>query len=70
MRHRAGIVVLLGVIGFFYCSDRVSKLPPLPEGLTVTETLREPTGRWIVGRFACACLSASGAVLLIFARSR
>jgi hypothetical protein len=70
MRQRAAIVVLLSVIGFFYCSDRVSKLPPLAEGLTVAETLREPAGRWIVGRFVCACLSASGAVLLIFARGR
>ena len=68
MKQWGALAVLLGVIGFFYCSDRASKAPPLPEGLTVVETLRQPAGPWVMGRYACACLSAAGAVLLLFTR--
>ncbi len=70
MRQWGGLIVLVGVIGFFYCGDRVAKAPPLPEGLSVTRTLRQPAGPWIVGRFVCACVAASGAVILLFARNR
>ncbi len=70
MRQWGAFFILVGVIGFFYCSDRASKEPPVPEGLTVLETLHEPAGRWLVGRYVCACLSAGGAVVLLFGRSR
>jgi hypothetical protein len=36
----------------------------------VSATLRQPAGPWVLGRFVCACISASGAILLLFARSR
>ena len=54
MRNFGGILLILGVLGFFYASGQKDKHPALPEGLTVSETMRYPGGRWEMARYGAA----------------
>jgi hypothetical protein len=70
MRQAGALLVLVGVVGFFYCSGRLSTAPPVREGAGIVEMLREPAGRWDLARYASAFLGATGSVLLLFTRRR
>jgi hypothetical protein len=66
MRNRGGMLLVLGVAGFLYCSVRASDLPPLSTELSVTETLHEPRGRWEALRDVSVFVGACGALLVVF----
>lgn len=70
MRSFGAILVLAGILGFFYCSDRLSEAPPLPGGLTVRESLDQPAGRWELARYGCLGAAAFGLLLSLFPRGR
>jgi hypothetical protein len=70
MRSLGAILLLLGILGFFYCSSRLSEAPPLPEGLTVQESLDHPAGRWELARYGCLGGAAFGLLLSMFPRGR
>jgi hypothetical protein len=70
MRQVGGVLVLLGVVGFFYCSGKVADAPPVPKDMGIMESLHEPGGRWDVARYGCALVGATGSVLLVFTRGR
>jgi hypothetical protein len=70
MRQSGGILLILGIAGFFYCSSELAKAPPLKEGLSVRESLEEPAGRWDAGRYVALLAGGIGAVLLLVPRYR
>ena len=70
MRNFGLIVMLLGILGFFYCSSRGSRLEPVPEGKSVSETLEYEAGRWELGRYVCAGAGMIGLLLAFFPKGR
>lgn len=68
MRNRGGILLVIGIAGFIFCSVRASDLPPLDPALSITETLDTPRGRWEAARDASVFLGAVGALLAMFGR--
>lgn len=70
MRNFGGTLLLLGVIGFFYCSSQLEESGPPPEGLSISESFAHPTGRYEIGRWASACAAAFGGVMALFPKGR
>jgi hypothetical protein len=70
MRNFGAILLLLGVLGFFYASDRSEKAGPLPQGQTVTESLETTAGRWEMVRYGCAGAAFIGLLLALFPKGR
>ncbi len=70
MRNFGGILLLLGVLGFFYASSQLSALEPVPQGLDVRASLQYAAGRWDVFRYACAAAGGIGLLLALFPRGR
>jgi len=70
MRNFGGIVLILGVLGFFYAGGQKDKHPALPEGLTASETMRYPAGRWEVARYGAAGLALFGLLMAFFPKGR
>jgi hypothetical protein len=70
MRNFGGILVILGILAFFYSTSRLEDAAPLPEGLSVTEGLKEPAGRWEMARYACAGVAGFGLLMLLFPKGR
>lgn len=70
MRNFGGILLLAGIIGFFYCGSEMSKYEPVPEGKTAVESLGYPAGRYEVGRWASACAAGFGFLLAMFPKGR
>jgi hypothetical protein len=70
MRNFGGILLLLGILGFFYASSRLETLEPVPDGLSMREGLQYPAGRWAVAQYAIATVGGMGLVLLLFPKGR
>jgi hypothetical protein len=70
MRKKGAIALLLGIAGFFYCSSRLAELPPLPEGLSLSEGLREVAGRWDIARYGCGGVGLLGLLMTLFPKGR
>jgi hypothetical protein len=70
MRNFGGILLVVGVAGFLYCGSQLSTHEPVPEGLTVVETLEHPAGRYETGRWASACAAGFGLLMAVFPKGR
>jgi hypothetical protein len=70
MRNFGAVLLLLGVLGFFYASSKLDEVPPLTDRLTVTESLREPAGRWQMARFGAAVAGGFGLLMAMFPKGR
>lgn len=70
MRNFGGILLVLGFVGFLYCSSEMSKYGPVPEGLTISESLEHPAGRYEIGRWASACAGFFGVLMAMFPKGR
>jgi hypothetical protein len=70
MRNFGGLLLVLGVVGFFYCSARLSNLDPLPAGKSISESLQYTTGRFEVARYAAALAGGIGFLLALFPKGR
>jgi hypothetical protein len=70
MRNFGGILLLLGALGFFYCSGRLTNLEPVPPGLGVSDSLRYPAGRMELARYGSALLGGIGFILALFPKGR
>ena len=56
MRNFGGILLLLGILGSSTPRRGSTRLEPLPEGLSVSEGLKQPAGRWEMARYGCAAV--------------
>jgi hypothetical protein len=70
MRNLGGVLLLLGALGFFYCSARLSELDPVPAGLSVRDSLQYAAGRFDVARYVAAFFGAVGFLLALFPKGR
>jgi hypothetical protein len=70
MRNIGGILLILGVLGFFYCSSQLESLEPVPQGLSVGEGFEYPAGKWEVARYACGGLAGFGLLMAMFPKGR
>jgi hypothetical protein len=70
MRNLGGIVLLLGVLGFFYASSQLGDLEPVPQGLGIRDGLAYPAGRWEMARYGCAAVAAFGLLMALFPKER
>jgi hypothetical protein len=70
MRNFGAVLLVAGILGFFYCSDRLQRVPPLPEGMDVSESLSQPAGRWEMARYASAAAAGFGLLMALFPRGR
>ena len=70
MRSFGFILLLLGILGFFYASGRVEQAGALPDGLSIGDTLGQPGGRWAMARFGCLIAAMVGAILALFPKGR
>jgi len=70
MRNLGAILLLAGLLGFLYCSSRLSEVVPLPPGLSISDSLNEPAGRWEMARYGCGAAAAFGLLMTIFPKGR
>jgi hypothetical protein len=70
MRSFGAILLLLGVLSFFYASSRLDEVQPLPEGLSIGESLKEPAGRWEMARYGSAAVAGFGLLMAMFPKGR
>jgi hypothetical protein len=70
MRNMGVILLVLGILGFFYCSSRLEGLEPVPPGLSVGEGLKYPAGKWDVARYGCGGVAAFGLLMAFFPKGR
>jgi hypothetical protein len=70
MRNLGGILLLLGVLGFFYASSQQDKFEPVPAGLSVSESLKYPAARWEMARYGCAVVAGFGLLMAMFPKGR
>jgi hypothetical protein len=70
MRNFGGIMLLVGVLGFFYCTGQRDNYPALPEGLSLSDSMRQPAGKWDVGRYVCAGVAGFGLLMAFFPKGR
>ena len=70
MRSFGVILVVLGILGYFYVSSRLDDAQPLPEGLSISEGLKEPAGRWEMARYGCAAVAGFGLLMAMFPKGR
>jgi hypothetical protein len=70
MRNFGFVLLLVGVVGFFYCSSRASELAPLRAGLSVSESLETERGQWDAWRYAAAAAAFTGFVLAMVPQGR
>jgi len=70
MRNFGAVLMLLGILGFFYASSKLEEVPPLAERLTVAEGLKEPAGRWEMARYGAAVAAGFGLLMAMFPKGR
>jgi hypothetical protein len=70
MRNFGGILMLLGIFGFVYCSSQMDKYEPVPQGKSVGEAMEYPAGKWDVTRYACAGAAGFGLLMALFPKGR
>jgi len=70
MRNLGLVLLIVGILAFFYVSARLDDAEPLPEGLSIGESLKEPAGRWQMVRYACAGVAGFGLLMALFPKGR
>jgi len=70
MRNMGGLLLLVGALGFFYCSSQLSHLEAVPAGKSIGESLQYPAGKFEVGRYAAVMAAGVGFVLAMFPKGR
>jgi hypothetical protein len=70
MRNFGFVLLLLGILGFFYSSSRLDAVNPLPEGVSISESLRLPAGRWEMARYGCAAAATFGLLMAMVPKGR
>lgn len=70
MRNLGLILLLGGILAFFYCSTELSEIERLPASAGLSDYLRNPAGRLELGRYLAAGAAGIGAILALFPRGR
>jgi hypothetical protein len=70
MRNSGAILLVLGIGGFLYCSGRLEEVAPLPQGMSMSESLSQPAGRWELARYGSAAVAGFGLLMAMFPKGR
>jgi hypothetical protein len=70
MRTLGGLLLLIGAVGFFYCSSQLSELPPVPDGTSLGDYVRYESGKFELGRYVGMCAALVGILLALFPKGR
>lgn len=70
MRTLGALLLLVGIVGFFYCSSQMSGLAPIPEGTSLGDYVRTDAGRFELGRYLSLVSGLIGGLLSMFPKGR
>ena len=71
MKSFGYVLVLAGIVGFLVCGKKLDTLPPVPEGVSIEESLKfYETPRWEIGRYASVAGFAIGVILALLPSGR
>jgi len=70
MRNFGLMLMLAGVVGFFYCNSEMERFSPLPPGMSVTESLETDRGKWDAARYAAAAGAVARLLLAMLPQGR
>ena len=70
MRTLGALLLLVGIVGFFYCSSRLGGLDPVPEGVALHHYLEYDAGKYELGRYAGVMCALVGVLLSLFPKGR
>jgi hypothetical protein len=70
MRNFGGVLLLLGVLGFFYASAQLENYDPVPMGTSIGDSLRYPAGKWEVARYGALAAGGFGLLMALFPKGR
>jgi hypothetical protein len=66
-----GVVLLVGgLLAFFYCSTRMSGLAPVPAEVALGDYLQYETGKWELARYGSAMAALIGVLMSLFPKGR
>ena len=67
----SGLVLLVGgVLLFFYCSTQMSGLAPVPSDVPLGDYIEYEAGKWELYRYGAALLALIGALISLFPKGR
>ena len=69
MRNFGVVLLIGGLLGFYYCSQQASKAGTVPEGKSISESLEYDAGKWEVGRYACGAAAVFGLLLCMMPKA-
>jgi len=70
MRTLGALLLLVGIVGFFYCSSHMSGLAPIPDGTELGDYIRTDAGRYELGRYLSLMSGFIGLLLYFFPKGR
>jgi hypothetical protein len=70
MRTLGALLLLVGIVGFFYCSSHLSGLESIPEGTSLGNYLQYDAGKFELGRYLALIAGFIGILLSLFPKGR
>jgi hypothetical protein len=70
MRTLGGLLILVGIVGFFYCSSHLSGLESIPDGTSLGDYLQYEAGKFELGRYVALISALIGVLLSMFPKGR
>jgi len=64
------VLLAVGLAGVLWSGDRLGRVGPLPEGLTLEEHWDYPAGRLELLRYVSVCAAGIGVLLVFFPKGR
>lgn len=66
MRTLGLLLLVGGLVGFFYCSTRLSGFEPVPASVPIGDYMQYEAGKWELARYGSALATLLGIVLSLF----
>ena len=70
MRTFGALLLVAGVIAFFYCGNHLSGLESIPEGTSLSRYLEYDAGKFELGRYLGVVAAFIGVLLSLFPKGR
>ncbi len=70
MRTLGAVLLLVGLVGFFYCSSHLGGLESIPEGTPLGRYLEYDAGKFELGRYLALICALVGVILAMFPKGR
>jgi hypothetical protein len=70
MRNFGLALLIAGCVGFYYSSQRMESLAPLPSDVAVEDAMRTDRGKWEAARYASVGGVVIGLLFIFFPQGR